>query len=146
MTAAQYMVNTQTNKWSKYFDKKAASTQHMHGSIVFDRWRQCAPHATHFLGPIQVHNPNSISIGSAIFAQLTEGLYTLQWAAPFPLKIAEYLARNHNANWWQGLVITNKPKWQGITISESECSDNQWTNELPSELKDKHINSTAIYP
>jgi len=37
------------------------------------------------LGPIRVRTPNSISIGSAIFAQLTaEGPYTLQWTAPSP--------------------------------------------------------------
>jgi len=29
------------------------------------------PHLTRFLGPIQAHNPNGISIGSAFFAGLT---------------------------------------------------------------------------
>jgi len=34
------------------------------------------------------HNPNATSIGSAVFAQLSaECPYTLQWAAPSPLKI-----------------------------------------------------------
>jgi len=48
------------------------------------------PHATKcFLGRTGVHIPNEISIGSAIFAQLTaESSYTLQWAASFPIKIA----------------------------------------------------------
>jgi len=44
-----------------------------------------------FLGPTRVHIPNGVSIGSAVFAQLTaERPYTLQWATPFPppLKIA----------------------------------------------------------
>jgi len=37
------------------------------------------------LDPTGVHIPNDISIGSAIFAQLTaESPYTLQWAAPSP--------------------------------------------------------------
>jgi len=37
------------------------------------------------LEPVRVCTPNSISIGSAIFAQLTaEGPYTLQWTAPSP--------------------------------------------------------------
>jgi len=45
------------------------------------------PSYTWFLGPIWVHNPNSISIGSAIFER-TQSPYTLQWDAPFPLKIA----------------------------------------------------------
>jgi len=45
--------------------------------------------STRFLGPIRAHNTNDISIGSAIFAQMTaECPYTLQWDAPFPLKIA----------------------------------------------------------
>jgi len=29
------------------------------------------PHLTRFLGPILDHNPNGISIGSAVFAELT---------------------------------------------------------------------------
>jgi len=34
---------------------------------------------------VQAHNPNSILIGSAVFAQMTaECPYTLQWDAPFP--------------------------------------------------------------
>jgi len=39
--------------------------------------------------PKRVHNPNDTSISSAIFAQMTvECLYSLQWFACFPLKIA----------------------------------------------------------
>jgi len=39
--------------------------------------------------PMRIHNPNGTSIGSAVFAQMTaECLYTLQWFACFPLKIA----------------------------------------------------------
>ena len=35
--------------------------------------------------------PNCISIGSAVFAQMTaECPYTLQWDAPFPLKLAAF--------------------------------------------------------
>jgi len=34
---------------------------------------------------MRAHNPNGISIGSAVFAQMTaECPYTLQWDAPFP--------------------------------------------------------------
>ena len=51
----------------------------------FTRIRQaspmCTPSNTCFLEPSRVHVPNSISIGSAIFA---ESPYTLQWAAHFP--------------------------------------------------------------
>jgi len=42
-----------------------------------------------FFGPIRAHNPNGISSGSAVFAQLTaECSYTLQWDVPSPLKIS----------------------------------------------------------
>jgi len=52
-------------------------------------WGIWAPSNTCFFGPTQVHNPNGISIGSAVFALLTaERPYTSQWATPFPLKIA----------------------------------------------------------
>ena len=43
-------------------------------SLIFTRWRQCSPPFTaclFFLGPTRDHIPNSISIGSAVFAQLT---------------------------------------------------------------------------
>ena len=44
-----------------------------------------------FLGPIQAHRPNSISIGSAVFAQMTaECPYALQGEAPFPFKITPF--------------------------------------------------------
>jgi len=44
---------------------------------------------TCFLGPTRVHNPNGISIGSAVLAQLiAESPYTLQWA-PLSPKIAD---------------------------------------------------------
>ena len=43
------------------------------------------PSNTLLLGPIQAHNPIGISIGSAVFAQMTAVCpYTLQWDAPFP--------------------------------------------------------------
>jgi len=44
------------------------------------------PSNTWFLGPIRAHNPNGISICSAVFAHLTaECPYILQWAAPFKI-------------------------------------------------------------
>ena len=47
------------------------------------------PCNTWCLGPMQAHNPNSTSIGSAVFAQMTAVCpYTLQWLACFQLKIA----------------------------------------------------------
>jgi len=47
------------------------------------------PHLIQFLEPIQAHNLNSTSTGSAVFAQMTVKCpYTSQWATPSPLKIA----------------------------------------------------------
>jgi len=46
------------------------------------------PSSTWFLGPIRAHNPNGISIGWDVRAQMTaECPYTLQWGT-FALKIA----------------------------------------------------------
>ena len=54
---------------------------------------------TSFLGPIRAHNPNGISIGSAVFAQMiAECPYTLQWNAPFPPKIVP--SRGDPSNTW----------------------------------------------
>ena len=64
---------------------KSSSPPHTNGSVVFARWHQSAPCNTCFLRPRRVHNPNGISIGSAVFAQITaECPHTLQWAAPLP--------------------------------------------------------------
>jgi len=47
------------------------------------------PSITGFLRPIQAHNLKGISISATVFAHMTaECLYTLQWVAPSPLKIA----------------------------------------------------------
>jgi len=61
----------------------------MDDSTVFARLRQSAPPPNAcFLGPSVVQIPNGISIGSAVFAQITaESRYTLQQAAHFPFKI-----------------------------------------------------------
>ena len=61
----------------------------MDGSVVFTRWRHCAPPpSTCFLGPTGVQIPNVITIGLAIFAQLmAERPHTLQWAALPPWKL-----------------------------------------------------------
>jgi len=47
------------------------------------------PSNMRFLGPIRVQNPNGISTGSSVFAQMTaECPYTLQRQAPFPSKLS----------------------------------------------------------
>jgi len=61
----------------------------VNGSLVFARLRQCAhPSNACYLAPTRVHTPNGISIGSAVFAQITaEGPYAVQWAANSPSKL-----------------------------------------------------------
>jgi len=63
--------------------------------MVFNRWHQCAsPPNTSFLGPNQVHNPNGISIGSAIFAQLTAECHRACLGMSCPLKIAPRMGQS----------------------------------------------------
>ena len=51
-------------------------------------WGIWTPSNTWFPGPTQVLNPNGISIGSAVFAQVTAGCpYTLQWVPLSPSKL-----------------------------------------------------------
>ena len=51
-------------------------------------WAIWTPSHSWFLGPFRDHNPNGITIGSAVFTQMTtECPYTLQWAAPSPSKL-----------------------------------------------------------
>jgi len=88
--------------------------KHTDGSIVFARWRQCTlpwgnVGATWrirlilcLLRPTRVHNLNGISIGSAVFAQLTaERPYTLQWVAfcPSKLRLGEICTPSHTILW-----------------------------------------------
>jgi len=65
--------------------RKAASP-HMDVSVVFAKFRQCVPHLIHVsLGPPEStpHDPNGISIGSAVL----HSSCTLQWATPFHSKL-----------------------------------------------------------
>jgi len=57
----------------------------MDSSIVFATLRQRAPHVTYASLSHPSAQPNSISIGSAVFAQLTAVCrYALQQGSPFP--------------------------------------------------------------
>ena len=73
-----------------------AGPPNMDGWIVFARLRQCAhPCDTCFLGPTQVHNPNGISIGSTVFAQLSADCSRGWPGLSFLLRIAS----SHGAIW-----------------------------------------------
>jgi len=78
----------------KVIPHKVPSPPQTDDSIVFARWRQRALPSGNMtelvlFSATQIHNPNSKSIGSAVFAQLTaESPYNLQRAPLFPLKIA----------------------------------------------------------
>jgi len=66
-----------TLHWAALAPKIAPS----HGGYgpPFNRW---------FLLPVRAHDPNGLSIGSAVFAQMTADYpYTLQWDALFPPKL-----------------------------------------------------------
>jgi len=65
------------------------TTAHWRFSRIHQVAPMCTPSNTWFLGPTRSKVQNSISIGSAVFAQLTaESAYTLQhWAAYFPSKL-----------------------------------------------------------
>jgi len=65
---------------------KTASPPQTDGLIVFARWRQCAHMGGHIGATWRKRlNPNGISIGSAVSAQLmAECPYTLQWATLSP--------------------------------------------------------------
>jgi len=90
----------QSEQVVKVISHKATSSPQTDGSIVFARWRECAFRCGQigetwriwlnlcFLRPTRVHKPNSRSIGSAIFAQLTAECRRACRGMPFPLKIA----------------------------------------------------------
>jgi len=93
-------------------------TLHMDGSLVFIRWCQCAPHVVcASLGPsTRVHNPNGISVGSAIFAQLMAECRQACLGMSFPLKISTLHGAIWTPNtWFLGPTQVLKPN--GISIS-----------------------------
>ena len=60
----------------------------------------CTPPNTYFLRPTRVHNRNNISIGSAIFAQLTAECRRACPAVSFPIKMAP----SHGTIWTPHLI------------------------------------------
>jgi len=75
-------------------------------------------HLRRFLRPTGSQNLNGISIGSAVFAQMTaECPYTLQWDAPSPLKIAPFHGGSGppSNTWFLGPTRVLNPN--GILIS-----------------------------
>ena len=70
--------------------------------------------------PTRAHNSNGISIGSAVFAQLTaECPSTLQWDAPFPSKLPLLMGNldPHLTQWFPGTTRVLKPS--GISIGSA---------------------------
>jgi len=79
------------------------------------------PSNTWFFARIRVHNPNGISIGCAVFAQMTaECPYTLQWDAPFLLsKLPVPIGGSGppSNTWFSGPTRVVKPN--GISIGSA---------------------------
>jgi len=98
------------------------------------------PSNTWFLAPTWVHFPNGISIGSVIFAQLTaECRYTLQWAAPFRLKIVPSLMDVCTP-------LNPQPKWHLVLFSyfcrAHDCD--RWRNSACNSRL--HLHSSKMRP
>jgi len=100
---------------------------------------------TCFLGLTWVHNwANNISIGSAVFAQITtECRYTLQWTSPSPLKLPLPMGdlEPPSNTWFPGPIRPHNPN--GILIGSAIfCTDDcrvflytlQWDAPSPSKL------------
>ena len=92
----------------------------MDGSIVFARWRQCAPQPNITCFHAWAHpsaNSSSISFDSAVFAQLTaESRHSSQRTAPFPFKIASSRGRIWTPSNTRFLVTTRVLNRNGISI------------------------------
>ena len=96
----------------------------MDGSVVFARLRQCAsPTKACFFGPARAHNPNGISIGSAVFVQLTAGRpHTLQWVTLSPQNCHSYgMIWNPIYTWFLGVTRVLNPNgiWIGWAVFAS---------------------------
>jgi len=91
-----YRLRPGNNKCSNEFDKKSRiAAAHGRFSGIRQVTSVSAPPNTCFLRPTEVQNPNGISIGSVIFAQLTADCRRACLGMSFPLKIAPC----HGAIW-----------------------------------------------
>ena len=100
------------------------------------------PPNTWFLEPIRAHNPNGISISSAIFAQGTgtaECPYCLQWDAPFHLIIAPSHARDLDL----GLTRVLNPN--GISIGAAVFAGLTSVTDRPTDHATRSVTIGRIY-
>ena len=96
LSAHVYCGQTVANRsycWALVAQLTAVSTG-MYGNVLAPNnclfaWGIWAPSNTCSPGPTRLHNPNGVTMGSAVFAQITaECRYTLQRAAHYPLKLS----------------------------------------------------------
>jgi len=105
------------------------------------------PSNTRFFGSIRAHNPNGISIGSAIFAEMTtECPYTLQWDAPSPLKIApSHGGSGLPSNTWSPW-LTQVLNPNGIsTVFAGLTSVTDWQTDRPINHTTRSVTIGHIY-
>jgi len=81
------------------------------------------PHLTRFVRSIRDHNPNGISIGLAVFAQMTaEYPYTLQWGVPFSPQNCPFPWRDLDMVLWahvsQRVWLKSRYKLQSLALTE----------------------------
>jgi len=109
---------------------------------------------TRFLGPIPAHNPNGISIGSAVFAQMTaEWPYTLQCGAPFPSKLSIPMGGiwTPSNTWFLGPIRVPNPNgisigaavFAGLTSVTDRQTDRQ--TDRPTDHATRSVTIDRIY-
>ena len=99
-----------------------------------------------FFWPVRAHNPNGSTIGSVIFAQITaECPYTLQWDAPFSLKIAvshEGICTLSNA-WFPGSTRVLNPN--DISIGSDVFAGLTSVTDRPTHHASRSVTIDRIY-
>ena len=98
----------------------------------------------------QALNPNGISIGLAVFAQMTaESPYALQWDAPFPLKISPFHggSRPPSNTWFLGLsrVLNSNSISIGAAIFAGLTSVTEIPTDRPTDHATWSITIGCIY-
>jgi len=109
---------------------------------------------TCFIGPSPLSVPNGISIGSAVFAQLTaELLYALQWAASFPSNLPLPMGIWTSSNtWFLGLTRVHNPNGMSICSAflqglRTRQTDRQTAHAIPIlSIGRIYVRSTAMRP
>jgi len=117
-----------------------------HGNVPY---HLCTTSNTWFLGHIRAHYPNGISIGSAIFAQMTVCVRILHNGTPLPPKIAPFHMGiwTPSKTWFSGptRVLNANGISIGSAVLQGSLCVTDWQTDRPTDHATRSVTTYRIY-